>query len=254
MKIVRLLPALALLAGCAAAPGKAAAPSFWSQLQAREHGTGEYLFDSLDQLTPGAAERGPFKPAAALVEGTVTGVEPGIAYASNGDSEVNRVVPYDSEEAAIRWAHVVVKVDKIVAGKLGRGYAAGQIRVKVEQPLGTTLEGLRQSLGTAGRGLFFVENSLDRRNRTARTAAAVPQQAQARLAAVHLPIGQGIFIEESKGAALIAPLADEERAAQLLGGNGMSLKSAGAAPLDQLRAHLQDTACKSGTANDKSAC
>ncbi|NUW46348.1 hypothetical protein [Nonomuraea rhodomycinica] len=189
--------------------------SFWSQLHPDAGGTGQYLFDSLDDITPGARPSGAFRPAAALVEGTVVGVEPGIAYASDDDSPTPRVVPYESAEAAIRWASVVVRVDKVLAGKLGRGHTGGQIRLRVEQPTGTTLDGLRQSLGTAGRGLFYVDSALAR----AKRRAASPQ-AQAYQASVHIPIGQGVFIEEKPGAALVAPLTDENRAAQLLGDTG----------------------------------
>ncbi|MBN6058424.1 hypothetical protein JYK22_41270, partial [Nonomuraea sp. RK-328] len=205
--------AVASIAGCAAQ--QQPQRSFWAQLHTDAGGTGQYLFDSLDDITPGARPSGAFRPAAALVEGTVVGVEPGIAYASDDDSPTPRVVPYESAEAAIRWASVVVRVDKVLAGKLGRGYTGGQIRVRVEQPAGTTLDGLRQSLGTAGRGLFYVDNALAR----AKRRAASPQ-AQAYQAAVHIPIGQGVFIEEKPGAALVAPLTDENRAAQLLGDGG----------------------------------
>lgn len=251
LKLLTAVAAFAALGGCAQAQAaKPAPPSFWSQLRT-ESGTGEYLFDSLDDITPGARPSGVFRPAAALVEGTVVGVEPGIAYASGDDSVTPRVVPYDSEEAAIRWASVVVKVDKVHAGKLGRGYASGQIRLRVEQPTGTTLDGLRASLGTAGRGLFYVDSALDRARR--RPAA---QEAQAYQAAVHLPIGQGVFIEEKPGAPLTAPLADEERGAQLLGGGGAQTRSAGAsAPtLDRLRVRAQQSACETGAATDRSTC
>ncbi|MEV0195869.1 hypothetical protein [Nonomuraea sp. NPDC050691] len=210
--------AVASSVGCAAQQSAARQQpqrSFWSQLHTDAGGTGQYLFDSLDDITPGARPSGAFRPAAALVEGTVVGVEPGIAYASDDDSPTPRVVPYESQEAAIRWASVVVKVDKVLAGKLGRGYTGGQIRLRVEQPTGTTLDGLRQSIGTAGRGLFYVDNALTR----AKRRAASPQ-AQAYQASVHIPIGQGVFIEEKPGAALVAPLTDENRAAQLLGGGG----------------------------------
>ncbi|MEV0345263.1 hypothetical protein AB0H88_05830 [Nonomuraea sp. NPDC050680] len=251
--------ATAVLTGCAPQAAQQAAPqagqqpqrSFWSQLHTDAGGTGQYLFDSLEDITPGARPSGAFRPAAALVEGTVVGVEPGIAYASDDDSPRPRVVPYESEEAAIRWASVVVKVDKVLAGKLGRGYTGGQIRLRVEQPAGTTLDGLRQSIGTAGRGLFYVDNALDRVKRR-----AVSPQAQAYQASVHLPIGQGVFVEEKPGAALVAPLTDEDRAAQLLGADGRQaqLRSAGESPLAQLRGRAQESACEKGTATDRSAC
>ncbi|MEV0149300.1 MULTISPECIES: hypothetical protein [unclassified Nonomuraea] len=292
--------AVASIAGCAAQQSTAQqsaaqqqpSRSFWSQLHAEAGGTGQYLFDSLDDITPGARSSGAFRPAAALVEGTVVGVEPGIAYASDNDSPTPRVVPYDSAEAAIRWASVVVKVDKVLAGKLGRGYTGGQIRLRVEQPTGTTLDGLRQSIGTAGRGLFYVDSALSR----ARRRAASPQ-AQAYQASVQIPIGQGVFIEEKPGAALVAPLTDENRAAQLLGDGGEQsaqptptspqatptptatgaspsaqpsstaasprstatgatpqLRSAGDSPLARLRGRVQRAACETGTATDRSAC
>lgn len=287
---------VAALAACAqqpAAPAPASAPaSFWSQLHA-DGGTGVYLFDSLDDITPGAKPSGVFRPAAALVEGTVVGVEPGIAYASGDDSPTPQVVPYDSDEAAIRWANVVIRVDKVHAGRLGRGYASGQIRLRVEQPTGTTLDGLRASLGTAGRGLFYVSNGLDRAPR--RPSSPAVQRYQE---AVHLPIGQGVFIEEKPGATLIAPLVPEDRAAQLLGDTQTragartpspapsqtptqsptqsptptqaqsqsppqspaqsptqaQVRSAGSSPLARLRARAQQSACDTGTATDKSAC
>ncbi|MET7459036.1 hypothetical protein [Nonomuraea sp. NPDC005501] len=289
--------AVASTAGCAAQQSAAQRQperSFWSQLHTDAGGTGQYLFDSLDDITPGARPSGTFRPAAALVEGTVVGVEPGIAYASGDDSPTPRVVPYESAEAAIRWASVVVKVDKVLAGKLGRGYTGGQIRLRVEQPTGTTLDGLRQSIGTAGRGLFYVDSALSR----AKRRAASPQ-AQAYQASVHIPIGQGVFIEEKPGAALVAPLTDENRAAQLLGDGGEQtaqptptptstspqptptstgaspsgrpsstgatprstatgaapqLRSAGDSPLARLRGRVQRSACETGTATDRSAC
>lgn len=250
LKLLTAAAAFAALGGCAQAPAAKSAPvSFWSQLHA-ESGTGEYLFDSLDDITPGAKPSGAFRPAAALVEGTVVGVEPGIAYASGDDSVTPRVVPYDSEEAAIRWASVVIKVDKVHAGKLGRGFASGQIRLRVEQPTGTTLDGLRASLGTAGHGIFYVDSALNRARRQ-----PTSQAAQAYQAAVQLPIGQGIFIEEKPGTPLVAPLADRERAAQLLGGGAQTRSAvAGATTLAQLRARAQQSACETGTATDQSAC
>ncbi|MEU4547311.1 hypothetical protein [Nonomuraea dietziae] len=248
IKLFTAFAAFAVLTGCAQEPTAKAAPaSFWSQLHA-DSGTGEYLFDSVDDITPGARPSGTFRPAAALVEGTVVGVEPGIAYASGDDSVTPQVVPYDSEQAVIRWASVVIRVDKIHAGRLGRGYDAGQIRLRVEQPAGTTLEGLRQSLGTAGKGLFYVDNALNRAKRRPPAPAAQKYQE-----VVHLPIGQGVFIEEKPGAALIAPLAEEERAAQLLGGDPQ-LRASGVPTLAQLRARAQRSACESGTATDQSTC
>ncbi|MEV4109100.1 hypothetical protein [Nonomuraea sp. NPDC049695] len=250
LKLLTAVAAFAVLGGCAQAPAaKPATPSFWSQLHA-DSGTGEYLFDSLDDVTPGAKPSGVFRPAAAIVEGTVVGVEPGIAYASGDDSVTPRVVPYDSEEAAIRWASVVIKVDKVHAGKLARGFASGQIRLRMEQPAGTTLDGLRASLGTAGRGIFYVDSALDRARRRPASQAAQAYQAN-----VQLPIGQGVFIEEKPGTPLIAPLADRERAAQLLGG-GAQTRSVGAdaTTLAQLRGRAQHSACETGTATDQSTC
>ncbi|MEU6713635.1 hypothetical protein ABZ897_19335 [Nonomuraea sp. NPDC046802] len=250
LRLLTAITALAAIGGCAqATAAQPAPPSFWSQLHTGG-GTGEYLFDSLDDITPGAKPSGVFRPAAALVEGTVVGVEPGIAYASGDDSATARIVPYDSEEAAIRWASVVIKVDKVHAGKLGRGFASGQIRLRVEQPTGTTLDGLRASLGTAGRGIFYVDSAL---NRAGRRPAS--QAAQAYQAAVHLPIGQGVFVEEKPGTPLLAPLTDEERAAQLLGGGAQTRSAgAGATTLAQLRVRAQQSACEAGTATDKSTC
>ncbi|RJL22998.1 hypothetical protein [Bailinhaonella thermotolerans] len=241
----------------ASAPSRAAASSFWSQLRAPEQGAGEYLFDSVDALVPAgkgksAGPRG-FRPAAALVEGVVVGVEPGVAYGAADDAMVARAVPYDSPEAAIRWAHLVIRVDKVVAGRLGRGYQDRRIRLKVEQPAGTTLQGLRASLKTAGKGLFFVENSLDRANALGRDRR-LKQESAAYHAAVHLPIGQGVFVEERAGAPLIAPLAEEDRARQLLRTAGTSTYKSGGTTLDGLRASLQEKACEKGSATDPDAC
>ncbi|WP_246363500.1 hypothetical protein [Nonomuraea rhodomycinica] len=191
-------------------------PSFWAQLRyGASASDGEYLFDSLADIVPGAPDSGAFKAAAALVQGTVVDIEPGIAYASDDGESGSRVVAYDSQDAAMRYASLVVRVDKILAGRLGQGYTDGRIRIQVEQPATTTLAELQQSIGTAGTGLMFVHNLAERQQLLGRPVTDPAQLTYAQ--SVHTPIGEGLFIEESAGSPVLAPLMDGPRAAQLLG-------------------------------------
>ncbi|MEV1176313.1 hypothetical protein [Nonomuraea sp. NPDC049784] len=190
--------------------------SFWARLS---YGTsvsdGEYLFDSVADIVPGASDSGAFKAAGALVQGTVVDIEPGIAFASDDSEGGSAVVAYDSPDAAMRYAGLVVRVDKVLAGRLGQGYADGKIRVQVEQPATTTLAELKESIGTAGTGLMFVHNLAERQQLLGRPVTDATQLAYAQ--SVYTPIGEGLFFEESAGSPVIAPLMDGQRAAQLLG-------------------------------------
>ncbi|MER5424773.1 hypothetical protein [Streptosporangium roseum] len=208
---------LATAAGVAASwPGEAA-PSFWSMMRAGVgESAGTYLYDSLDDLTPGAPASGAFTPAAALLEGTVVGIEPGIAFGSDDSASTAPVVGYDTPDAAIRYASLVVKVDRVLSGKLGLGQQNGQIRLQIEQPKQSTLADLRASIGSAGHGLFYVHNALERHQAAGR---AVPQALAGYLASVHVPIGEGVFVEQAPGQPVIAPLMDSpERVDQILNG------------------------------------
>lgn len=191
-------------------------PGFWAQLRYDTSASdGSYLFDSVADITPGAADSGAFKAAAALVQGTIVDIEPGIAFASDDSEGASTVVAYDSADAAMRYASLVVRVDKVLAGRLGQGYADGKIRVQVEHPPTSTLAELKESIGTAGTGLMFVHNLAERQQLLGRPITDATQLAYAR--SVHTPIGEGLFVEESAGSPVIAPLMDGQRAAQLLG-------------------------------------
>ncbi|MBT2231520.1 hypothetical protein [Nonomuraea sp. NEAU-A123] len=190
--------------------------SFWAQIRyGASAGDGDYLFDSLADVTPGAADSAAFKASAALVQGTIVDIEPGIAFASDDSDGSSAIVAYDSEDAAIRYASLVVRVDKVLAGQLGQGYADGKIRLQVEHPATSTLAELKDSIGTAGTGLMYVHNLAARRQLLGRPVTDPAQLAYAQ--SVHVPIGEGLFVEESAGSPVIAPLMDGERAAQLLG-------------------------------------
>ncbi|MFD1938852.1 hypothetical protein ACFSKW_46075 [Nonomuraea mangrovi] len=191
-------------------------PSFWAQL--RNGGSandGEYLFDSVADITPGAADSGAFKAAGALVQGSIVGIEPGIAFASDDAPSGSAVVAYDSADAAMRYASLVVRVDTVLAGRLGEGYADGKIRLQVEHPATSTLAELKESIGTAGTGLMFVHNLAERQQLVGRPITDATRLAYAR--SVYAPIGEGLFVEETAGIPVIAPLMDGQRAAQLLG-------------------------------------
>ncbi|MCC5580978.1 hypothetical protein IMZ11_35740 [Microtetraspora sp. AC03309] len=208
---------LATAAGVAAARSGEPAPSFWSKMRSGAgESTGTYLYDSLDDLTPGAPASGAFTPAAALLEGTVVGIEPGIAFGSDDSADVAPIVGYDAPDAATRYANLVVNVDRVLAGELGLGQQNGQIRLQVEQPIQSTLADLRASIGSAGHGLFYVHNALERYQAEGR---AVPQALAGYLASVHVPIGEGVFVEQAPGEPVIAPLMDNpERVDQILNG------------------------------------
>ncbi|GAA3200750.1 hypothetical protein GCM10010486_83270 [Nonomuraea roseoviolacea subsp. carminata] len=267
-------------------------PSFWAQLRyGASVSDGEYLFDSVADIVPGAPDSGAFKAAGALVQGAVVDIEPGIAYASDDGESGSRVVAYDSEEAAMRYASLVVRVDKVLAGRLGQGYADGRIRIRVEQPATTTLAELKESVGSAGTGLMFVHNLAERQQLLGRPVTDPAQLAYAR--SVHTPIGEGLFVEESAGSPVVAPLMDGQRAAQLLGytfvseddeaepsptpacddldpcytptgkpsATATSVPVGGAEPasttppsLTALRSTLVAAACAEGTAADSSSC
>ncbi|NUW33228.1 hypothetical protein HTZ77_17580 [Nonomuraea sp. SMC257] len=191
-------------------------PSFWAKLRyGASMSDGQYLFDSVADIVPGASDSGAFKAAAALVQGTVVDIEPGIAYASDDGDSGAPVVPYDSQDAAMRYAGLVVRVDKVLAGRLGQGYTDGKIRIRVEQPATTTLAELKESIGTAGTGLMFVHNLAERQQLLGRPVTDPAQLTYART--VYTPIGEGLFVEESAGGPVVAPLMDARRAAQLLG-------------------------------------
>ncbi|MFC7590834.1 hypothetical protein ACFQYP_49500 [Nonomuraea antimicrobica] len=191
-------------------------PSFWGTLRyGASVSDGDYLFDSVADIVPGAPDSGAFRAAGALVQGTVVDIEPGIAFASDDSEGGSAVVPYDSADAAMRYAGLVVRVDKVLAGQLGQGYTDGKIRVQVEQPATTSLAELKESVGTAGTGLMFVHNLADRQQLLGRPVTDPAQLAYAR--SVHIPIGEGLFVEEAAGSPVIAPLMDGQRAAQLLG-------------------------------------
>ncbi len=178
--------------------------------------TGEYLYDSLDDLAPGAPASGAFVPAAAMLEGTVVGIEPGIAFGSDDGTGTAPVVGYDDPDAAVRYACLVVRVDRTLSGRLGLGVQNGQIRLQVEQPGHISLDLLRTSIGSAGHGLFYVHNALERSQAEGR---AVPQALAGYLASVHIPIGEGVFVEQAPGEPVIAPLMDNpERVNQILNG------------------------------------
>ncbi|MEV0229660.1 hypothetical protein [Nonomuraea sp. NPDC050786] len=191
-------------------------PSFWQRLRyGVSMSDGDYLFDSVADIVPGAPDSGAFKAAGALVQGTVVDIEPGIAFASDDSAIGSTVVPYDSEDAAMRYAGLVVRVDKVLAGRLGQGYTDGKIRIQVEQPVTTTLAELKDSIATAGTGLMFVHNLAERQQVLGRPITDPTQLAYAQ--SVYTPIGEGLFVEESAGSPVMAPLMDGQRAAQLLG-------------------------------------
>ncbi|WP_433379718.1 hypothetical protein [Streptosporangium sp. CA-115845] len=214
-----LVTALGLLAavGVAAARSNDPAPPFWSLMRSDAgESTGEYLYDSLDDLTPGAPASGAFVPAAAMLEGTVVGIEPGIAFGSDDGTGTAPIVGYDDPNAAVRYAGLVVRVDRTLSGRLGLGVQNGQIRLQVKQPNHVSLDLLRASIGSAGHGLFYVHNALERSQAEGR---AVPQALAGYLASVHLPIGEGVFVEQAPGEPVIAPLMDNpERVDQILNG------------------------------------
>ncbi|MDX3107200.1 hypothetical protein ACIBO5_50965 [Nonomuraea angiospora] len=214
-----LAAGLALIAAAGVAAARSAQPAapFWSLMRAGVgESLGEYTFDSLADLKPGAPASGVFTPAAALVEGTIVGVEPGIAFASDDGATTGPIVAHDDPAAAVRYAALVIRVDQVLSGALGLGLQDGKIRLQIEQPLQVGLAELRASLGTAGRGLFYVHNALERRRAEGRT---VPQELSGYLASVHIPIGAGVFVEQRTGEPVIAPLMDDpDRVNQILNG------------------------------------
>ncbi|MEU8105299.1 hypothetical protein AB0C18_16415 [Nonomuraea muscovyensis] len=214
--LILTLVAAVVTGTCAGALLNSPEPSFWVQLRyGASVSDGEYLFDSVADIVPGASDSGAFKAAGALIQGTVVDIEPGIAYASDDGESGSPVVAYDSADAAMRYASLVVRVDKVLAGRLGQGYTDGTVRIRVEQPATTTLAELKESIGTAGTGLMFVHNLAERQQLLGRPVTDPVQLAYAQ--SVHTPIGEGLFVEESAGSPVTAPLMDGRRAAQLLG-------------------------------------
>ncbi|MEU4223754.1 hypothetical protein AB0F17_05625 [Nonomuraea sp. NPDC026600] len=290
--IVATLVAAVITGTAAGAVVNTPEQSFWAQIRyGASAGDGDYLFDSLADVTPGASDSAAFKAAAALVQGTIVDIEPGIAFASDDSDGSSAIVAYDSEDAAIRYASLVVRVDKVLAGQLGQGYADGKIRLQVEHPATSTLAELKDSIGTAGTGLMYVHNLAARRQLIGRPVTDPAQLAYAQ--SVHVPIGEGLFVEESAGSPVVAPLMDGERAAQLLGytyvpedeteptptstcdhdlcpqptgkpdatatsvpaGGSETAPTTTTAPtLSTLRTRLVASACAEGTAADSSAC
>ncbi|GAB2831799.1 hypothetical protein GCM10022221_33370 [Actinocorallia aurea] len=174
-----------------------------------------YLFDSVADLTPGAADSGAFKAASTLIRGAFVGIEPGIAFASDDAETPTAVVPYDDEAAAMRYANLVVRVDQVLAGSLGQGYTGGEIRLQIEHPAGATREELQDSLDTAGSGVMFVDDLAARQQALGRPITDPALLAYART--VHIPIGEGLFVADSASSPVVAPLMDPDRAAELLG-------------------------------------
>ncbi|ROO85670.1 hypothetical protein EDD29_3217 [Actinocorallia herbida] len=219
----RLLLAFALIAAVTvgALTGQAltsGAPDrpFWAKIRyGAGVNDGDYLFDSVADITPGAADSGAFKAAEALIQGTIEDIEPGIAFASDDAESTVTVVPYDSEDAAMRYASLVVRVDAVLAGELGRGYTDGRIRLQIEHPATVTLAELKDSIGTAGTGLMYVHNLAERQALVGRPITDPTLLAYA--GTVHVPIGEGLFVAESVGSPVIAPLMDPARAGDLLG-------------------------------------
>ncbi|MEU7854291.1 hypothetical protein [Nonomuraea sp. NPDC049141] len=182
-------------------------------------------------------------------------IEPGIAFASDDSDGSSAIVAYDSEDAAIRYASLVVRVDKVLAGQLGQGYADGKIRLQVEHPATSTLAELKDSIGTAGTGLMYVHNLAARRQLIGRPvtdpAQYVPEDETEPTPTSTCdddlcpqPTGK------PDATATSVPAGEPETAP-----TATATPTAGTAPtLSALRTRLVASSCAEGTAADSSAC
>lgn len=219
--------------------------TFWELLTPRDSGgSGAPLYDEIGDVIPGTSNVGGFRPAAAVIDGPIIAIEPGIAYAAGEDAQHSVIVPYDSADAAVRFVKLVVQVEKVRAGKLTTAVQDGKIRINIPQPNDVTIDQLIEAINTAGRGIFHVSNALERAQATG--DAGNPEIDPAYYSQVYQVIGNAMFLETSPGAQLIHPLLeDDEFAQQLLQGD---------TTLAEFRQSVDQIACARGQVEDRSIC
>jgi hypothetical protein len=195
---------------------RASEPSlgFWALMTSEPIVSGAPLFNTLSDLEPGSTTNRGFEPAEAIVTGTVVGVEPGIAYASGGDSTDSPIVSYDSKDAAFRWVVLDVQVDKVLAGGITGQQADGSIKIEMPQPAGVTLDDLKASYSSLGEGVYFVSNAYDlfKNDGNAKAPEVSPDYHQT----VQRIIGEGVFMQGA-GDTVEAPLMDDSLRNQVVG-------------------------------------
>ncbi|WP_233149799.1 hypothetical protein [Kineosporia sp. A_224] len=203
----------AILATWQISVGQRRPATFWPALAytTDSAATGMMIYSDLAEIVPGTKKPGKLLPADVVIRGQVVSIEPGIGFASDGDSLESPVVPFDSDKAVTRWGRLVVKVQKVISGTLPAGTTT--VKISWEVPRGTSIEDVNAAASTAGSGIFFLSPAVERLKRTGKPVAD-----SSYYSSVYLLVGSAAFIQTPSEPGIVSPvLADSDRETLLKG-------------------------------------